>query len=77
MPDFLLFADVASFFYYWPRQLVAWLVWALIFGGVGLSIAWFRWRKLKDAANQIEAELKRLRAEQNRLRGLIRSPDLK
>tara|TARA_R110002096_G_scaffold122929_1_gene266078 strand:+ start:12912 stop:13145 length:234 start_codon:yes stop_codon:yes gene_type:complete len=71
MTDFLL-ADGISFTYFWPQQLLAWFLWGFLFAGIGASVAWRRWHKLKASADEVESDLKRLRLEQTRLRGLLR-----
>lgn len=65
-------ADATSFSYFWPLQLLAWFLWGLTFAVLGGSVAWYRWHKLKAGADEIESDLKRLKVEQTRLRGLLR-----
>ncbi len=67
-----IFADAASFFYYWPRQLVAWGVLGLLAAGFGVGIAWVRWKSLRVIADGIEVKMRALTNEQARIKAQLR-----
>ncbi len=77
MPHAATLADAISFFHYWPSLLAAWALWGLIFGGIGLLAARFRWRGLWRKADELESEMQRFKNERNRLRALLREPPMK
>ena len=60
--------------YYWPQLLFVWLLWALLFGVVGLGIGWLLWRERKQQERDVEEANRRLAEEHRELRRELGNP---
>lgn len=56
-------ADAVAEVYYWLLRYLAWGLWGLLFGGIGMLAARFVWKNRRLRADELEKENKRLRRE--------------
>lgn len=68
-----LLADAIAQVYYWPLRYLAWALWGLLFGGLGLLVMRLVWKSRRLRAEELESENKRLRRELADMESQLRS----
>lgn len=59
----LLLADAEAQGYYWMLRYLAWILWGLLFAGIGMLVVRFLWKNRRSRAEELERENRRLREE--------------
>lgn len=69
----LTLADAVAQVYYWPLRYLAWLLWGLIFGGIGMAAVWFLWKGRRLHAEELDNDNKQLRRELEEMERQLKS----